>query len=82
MDLLNIDVPSPERNKYYENIKLSSGFIEMPETVSDDKYLEVLSILVHQQRYPIDYKKLKAMIYRKATVYNEVNMEIGKRQRA
>jgi hypothetical protein len=82
MELLGMDVPKPDNSSYYENVTLRRAFMENPETVSEDRYLEVLSALVHQSWHPMEFKKLKAMLYRTATVYNEVTMEIGKKQRA
>lgn len=81
MEVLNIDVPKPDRTDYYAPIKLRNEFMDKPETVGEDRYLEVLSALSDQYLRGMTYKQIKSMLYRTGTVHDTVEMEIGMKQR-
>ena len=81
MEVLNIDVPKPDRTDYYATHRLRSAFLEKPETIGEDKYLEVLSAISAQYWRGMTYKQIKSMIYRVSTVHDTVDMPIGKKQR-
>ena len=81
MEVLNIDVPKPEHGNFYANIKLRNEFLSTPETISEDRYLEVLSALSAQYWRGRTFKQIKSMLYREGTVYDTVEMPIGNKQR-
>lgn len=81
MEVLNIDVPKPERGDYYAPYKLRNEFLDKPETIGEDRYLEVLSALSAQYWRGMTYKQIKSMLYRVATVHDTVEMPIGNKQR-
>jgi len=81
MEVLNIDVPKPDRIDYYAPIILVNEFLSTPETIGEDRYLEVLSALCNQYWRGQTYKQIKSRLYRNATVHDIVEMEIGKKQR-
>jgi hypothetical protein len=81
MEVLNIDVPKPDRTDYYAPIKLRNEFMDKPETIGEDRYLEVLSALCSQYWRGQTFKQIKSMLYRVSTVHDTVEMPIGNKQR-
>jgi|APCry1669188910_1035180.scaffolds.fasta_scaffold05789_5 hypothetical protein len=82
MEVLNIDVPKPDRTDYYATSRLRNEFLDKPETIGEDRYLELLSALCASYWRGQTYKQIKSMLYRTGTVHDIVEMEIGKKQRA
>ena len=81
MEVLNIDVPKPDRTDYYASGRLRNQILSTPETISEDRYLEVLSALCDHYWKERTFKHIKTMLYRTGTVHDTVEMEVGKKQR-
>ena len=80
MEVLNIDVPRPERES--NAWTMENKFFQDPSQFSEDQYLDLLGSMVHFRWYnhTNNFKQIKARIYRAGTMYRTVELPVGEAQ--
>lgn len=84
MEVLNLEVPFDDtrRNEIY---RLRHTFLDDPETVNEDQYLDVLSSFAYALSWngseSEPFNKIKSKIYRVFTVYRNVDLPLGAMQK-
>ena len=77
MEVLNIEVPKSDES-WWVSARNRDEFISKPETVTEERYLDVLSAFVHGGGYsPNSYKQIYNKLFKESTVYDRVICPIG-----
>lgn len=83
MEVLNMQVPL-DRETYYECHRKASKFLYDASLVSEEHWLEVLSVLAYTSYWDntaVSFNQVKAKIYKANTVYDTINLPIGTMQK-
>lgn len=81
MDVLNLDVPRNTDLTWWTQRAFIDEYYKDPSVFAEDKFLDLLSAIVHRGYRPIDFSQLKKMLHIDGTVYERVALPMGSCQK-